>query len=359
MTSAYPKRPPFFAHRFCRLLLKACVANEHGPDVAMLLVAIAHTEDAKGYRDAVTFWNHQIMAMIGVQSEKTLRRLRERAMRAGWLRFEAGRRGMPPRYWVVVPPAYSNFDDAPSDESSVDYFGTTVVTGGTGDRETGSDWEVIGQGNGKRLGRETGSDRPAFPPSPNTHTHTLPGPDDPACVCDFTPYRTIPADGTDEPDARPRDRRQPPDPSLATAPTDFDPLRHQEQVAAEFLVAWNSAGLSKRDILTATEKGRLVGLLAIPWWAAGWREGIAKAARSPFFQTGAGRRGGRLIPGQFLQSEQLLRDILDYAGGTQGEALPVRPAKATTDEQLSRIDQPAGPMPGLHRIKHTEVNGDR
>ena len=51
---SYPKRDSHFAHRFVRLLLKMCIAQQIGVDAVMLLTAIAHTEDAKRYRAPVT-----------------------------------------------------------------------------------------------------------------------------------------------------------------------------------------------------------------------------------------------------------------------------------------------------------------
>jgi len=53
----YPKREPFFAHKFVRLMHKAAVAAEIGRDAFSLLVVVAHTEDAMRYRGAAKFWN--------------------------------------------------------------------------------------------------------------------------------------------------------------------------------------------------------------------------------------------------------------------------------------------------------------
>lgn len=119
--STYPKRPAYFANKFCRLLLKACVANELGSDAAMLLVAVANTEDAKGYRGPVNYWNAQLLPLIGCRSDSAFRRLRDRCERAGWLRHNPGTKWNPPSYWVMVPPQFDGWDDAATDESASKY----------------------------------------------------------------------------------------------------------------------------------------------------------------------------------------------------------------------------------------------
>lgn len=118
----YPKRPSFFAYRFCRLMAKVCLANDVTPAVCWLLTTIAHTEDAKGYRGPVTFFNEQLMAVTGYNSADALDRARKKAVDAGWLHYQPGGKGTAGRYWVLVPEQFKSFDDAPSDESSSKYF---------------------------------------------------------------------------------------------------------------------------------------------------------------------------------------------------------------------------------------------
>ena len=60
--SAYPKRESFFAHRLTRLLFKGCAAQEIGQYAVLLVIQIAHTEDAARYQGPVRFWNSQLMA---------------------------------------------------------------------------------------------------------------------------------------------------------------------------------------------------------------------------------------------------------------------------------------------------------
>ena len=129
----YPKRPRFFAHRFCRILLKMCAANEIGPEACWLLTIIAHTEDAKGYRDAVSFFNGQLMPLVGFKSEDTLDRCRKRAIAAGWLTYIPGTKSVAGKYWVTIPERFEDLDDAPSDESEQDI---QALNGSTCDTNT-------------------------------------------------------------------------------------------------------------------------------------------------------------------------------------------------------------------------------
>ncbi|WP_397569048.1 hypothetical protein [Schlesneria sp. T3-172] len=112
----YPARPAFFAMKFIRLLAKTCVAQEIGPTGFALLVTIATTEDAAGYRRAVTFFDGQLMPIVGVDSQKSLARARIKCVDAGWLNYEPGCRGRAGRYFVVIPPHASGIDDNPTDE---------------------------------------------------------------------------------------------------------------------------------------------------------------------------------------------------------------------------------------------------
>ena len=115
----YPQRQPFFAHRYCRLLTKTCAAQDIGHIAFVLCVTIAHQEDAKRYKGAVTFFNEQIMPLIGVSKWDALDRARKRAVKACWLHYEPGNRGQrqPGRYWVTIPDGLDDFVDTPCDET--------------------------------------------------------------------------------------------------------------------------------------------------------------------------------------------------------------------------------------------------
>ncbi len=118
---SYPDRPPFFALKFIRLIGKICLANEIGADACWLLTTIASVEDAKSYRSAVTFFNEQLMPLVGQNSHDSLARVRAKAVKAGWLHYEKGGKGFAGKYWVVVPTEFTELDDGPADENPSEY----------------------------------------------------------------------------------------------------------------------------------------------------------------------------------------------------------------------------------------------
>ena len=117
--SVYPQRPPMFANRLCRLLAKTCAANEIGTDAFTLVVNVVMTEDAKRYTGAVTFTNEQLMPICGFGGRDRLNNARTKAMRAGWIHYEPGRKGIPGRYWATIPEQYREIRDGSCDGVSV------------------------------------------------------------------------------------------------------------------------------------------------------------------------------------------------------------------------------------------------
>jgi len=113
----YPARPKFFACRFCQLMTQACLANEIGPEACWLLTVVVNTEDAKHYSGPVTFFNEQLLPMVGLGSVDALARVRAKLVETGWLVYVRphGRRAAG-RYWVTIPGEYLGVDDAPTDE---------------------------------------------------------------------------------------------------------------------------------------------------------------------------------------------------------------------------------------------------
>jgi hypothetical protein len=114
----YPKRPKFFAHRITRLVFKTCLAQQTSPAAALLVIVVAHTEDAKHYAAPPTFYNEQLMPILGIRKWDTLVRARNEAIAAGWLHYETGPSGSrkPGTYWTVIPESLSGVDDLPTDE---------------------------------------------------------------------------------------------------------------------------------------------------------------------------------------------------------------------------------------------------
>lgn len=114
--TAYPKRPKFFANKFVRLLTKAAVAQELGPEACWLLAVIAHQEDSIRYSRRVTYYNEQLMPLCGFGSKKRLVAARCKAVGGGWLEYQAGGKGVPGTYRVLIPAAYQDVSDGPCDE---------------------------------------------------------------------------------------------------------------------------------------------------------------------------------------------------------------------------------------------------
>jgi hypothetical protein len=113
LSPKYPRREPFFAHRFVRVLHKSCAAQDIGPVACYLLCVIAHTEDAARYVGPARFWNSQLSETMGFRSPQQLARERERAIQAGWLVYHrAGTRSVG-EYFVTIPSRFSGLSDAP------------------------------------------------------------------------------------------------------------------------------------------------------------------------------------------------------------------------------------------------------
>lgn len=113
----YPKRDSHFAHRVVRLMAKTCAAQEIGPEAVLIVTFIVHTEDAKHYRGPVTYYNEQLMPIVGMTTYKRFTRARTKAIEAGWLHYEPGGKNRPGRYWATIPEDFGGVPDGPTDES--------------------------------------------------------------------------------------------------------------------------------------------------------------------------------------------------------------------------------------------------
>ena len=115
----YPKREPYFAQKAIRLLVKTAATQHIGQAAALLVVTVATTEDAARYRRPVSFFNGQLMMLLGIQKWESLDRARKVAIESGWLCYEAPPKGKrkPGLYWVTIPPDVAGLDDSPVDEA--------------------------------------------------------------------------------------------------------------------------------------------------------------------------------------------------------------------------------------------------
>ena len=117
MSSEYPKREQFFAHRFIRLLTKTAAAQAIGPEACWLLAIIAMLEDTKRYTGPVLFWNDALMGVCGFGGRRRLVGARKKAVEAGWLHYRAGGKGVAGEYWVEIPERFADLPDESPDET--------------------------------------------------------------------------------------------------------------------------------------------------------------------------------------------------------------------------------------------------
>ena len=143
----YPaSRPKFWAMQYIRAMTKTCAANEVGSLGAFLCSVIATTEDASGYRRAVTYWDGQLLPITGAKNEKAMALARTNCVKAGWLHYEPGAKARPGKYWTTMPLHAVGIDDHPTDEGE----------------QTGSQTDHIGNESGsqtERIGSESGTNR--------------------------------------------------------------------------------------------------------------------------------------------------------------------------------------------------------
>lgn len=130
----YPKRSTHFAHKLVRLMLHSCAAQEIGPDGFLVVTAIAHAEDAKRYSGPVTYWNEQLLPILGFGSWGQLDRARKRAIEAGWLHYECGGKGKVGKYWATVP---SHLVESPDVSTEADHHVSLSNSGEENVKETG------------------------------------------------------------------------------------------------------------------------------------------------------------------------------------------------------------------------------
>lgn len=149
----YPKREPFHAHKLTRLLFKSCAIQDIGNNAALLVVHIAHTEDAARYQYPVRFWNGQLMHVMGWHSPKQLTEARRRAVEAGWLHYERDQNRKVGKYWTMIPPTVTAFNDEPIEPCFVSVSGTNNLSATGNISEIGTS---CGTNSGKNHGTNSG-----------------------------------------------------------------------------------------------------------------------------------------------------------------------------------------------------------
>jgi hypothetical protein len=266
---SYPKRPPYFAHKFLRSLIKQAVAQEIGPEGMCLLMCIAMTEDAKGYTGAVTFFNGQLMPVAGFRNERRLIEVRRKCVEHGLLHYEPGGKGIAGKYWCITLSASKN--DGPVDENPEE-FALSNSTGEAKEKRR----TTVGQTQENR--RE--SDRTSV--GEPTAILPIPIPD---------PF---------------------PEPAASAA---------SEAAAAETVVAaWNgSKGVSHCQSLSKSRRDKINVRLRESWWRANWLNAIERIPTARFLHEND--RGWKADIDWFLRPDtaaKLLEGKYDNAGRTNG-----------------------------------------
>lgn len=157
-------RPKYFANQVIRLAIKSVVAQRLGTDVFALLCVIALTEDARRYHGPVTFWNDQLLPLVGFAKRDRLARARKKAIAAGWLLYKEGGRHVPGKYRVTVPVELRDIVDCAVDEGP---------TPGNGWREGAQEGREAG---GKRVSNRAATGATFLPvPIPAPDPLSVPG----------------------------------------------------------------------------------------------------------------------------------------------------------------------------------------
>jgi len=106
MSSEQAKGPPWFialasAVRECQL------AATHGPHVSMLVLMVANIQvQTRRQGLLVPIFTAQLMPLIGVRQEDTLRSIRQKAIDAGWLTYQSGGTRAAGKYAAHIPQDY-------------------------------------------------------------------------------------------------------------------------------------------------------------------------------------------------------------------------------------------------------------
>ncbi|HYG70464.1 MAG TPA: hypothetical protein VD838_22495, partial [Anaeromyxobacteraceae bacterium] len=110
--NGYTRRDPGFSFRFVRLLTKTAAALEIGPEGCWLLAVVVMQEDACRYKRPVYFYNRQLCDLVGIRDERTLLKLRNQLVGAGWLRYLPGGTRSPGMYYVAIPDHAQGIEDS-------------------------------------------------------------------------------------------------------------------------------------------------------------------------------------------------------------------------------------------------------
>ena len=315
----YPKRPSHFAHKFVRRLAKSAAAQEIGPEACWLLTVIAHQEDAVHYRRAVTWYEGQLMPLVGLKCRRTLARVRDKAIEAGWLHYEPGRKGVAGVYWVLIPDHAEPFDDSPIGDDQGVLCDTSVTERAP---------KVSQQQRQKSAGSVTQMSPEERPMCHTSNPNPNPNPI-PVSLLGESAARAPDPGFNPNPPPHPVDDIQTPD----------NPHIDWLTVEREFLVAWNAAPETVHISALRNYSNRLRTMWMDPWWRDNWRKVFSILPTSYW--------AVRKLPmSKFLEpnfvEETLNGKYRDYTGtaGTHavGNAAGATPSFRTIGRRVERSD---------------------
>jgi hypothetical protein len=170
------RRESFFGQQVIRLMTKTCLANDIGPYAFTLLAIVSAQQDAAKGRQ-VTYWNDQLMSLVGIRKWESFAGVRQKCIDAGWLVYQNRGRRSAGLYEVVIPKQFAHLSDSRCDEGSPLYppNGDTVYPN-EGDTEYppdgGNAGDKEGYKGGYKAGDKEGYKRGYTPSSPSTSPST-------------------------------------------------------------------------------------------------------------------------------------------------------------------------------------------
>ena len=115
-----------------------------GAEACWLVSVIAHVEDSKRYKSAVSILQRPAnTGLWDLTRSGRLTRARQSAVDAGWLHYESGGKRRPGQYWVLIPKEALQLDASPVDEDPSELFDDRLQSQDGQENEQTNDIETI------------------------------------------------------------------------------------------------------------------------------------------------------------------------------------------------------------------------
>lgn len=275
----YPRREPFFANRFLRLIDSIRLSSLIGENAVALLKIIAMQEDAKRYRASVTFHNESLMEVLNFAKWDRLDKARKVAQEAGWLHYENACNRKAGIYWVTIPEEFAAVEDRSIDDSDLmpSRYDEGYRDGHAAGYEAGyqaaidefaadqpypknGDEQILPTENGYRQGDNEGYRQGYKQGEPSSLV----------LIHNLNPIGQTEADSSSEPTEAFRLQR----------PTTKSPKR-QATTLEDVLTLWNET-FETSSVPTDKRRAALRSRLREPYFVENWRAAIDKARSSPW-----------------------------------------------------------------------------